>query len=126
MFVDNPDIPMDNNIAERTIRGGVLGRKNYYGRGSQWSAELTAGFFTILMTLNLWGINPKLWLTGDLSSDIQKGAGYVTNLLCSYAVLLFCWMGVANSYDIFNKKMAMSFKWTYKGQALQVSNGMVF
>ena len=28
-FVHNPDIPMDNNIAEQTIRGGVLGRKGY-------------------------------------------------------------------------------------------------
>ena len=40
-FIHNPDIPMDNNIAEQTVRGGVLGRKNYYGSGSEWSSELT-------------------------------------------------------------------------------------
>ena len=67
-FVHNPDIPMDNNIAEQTIRGGVPGRKNYYGCGSQWSSELTARLFTILMTLKLWGINPRLWFSGYLEA----------------------------------------------------------
>ncbi len=30
IFVDHPHIPMDNNAAERGLRGSVLGRKNYY------------------------------------------------------------------------------------------------
>lgn len=38
LFVDNPEIPMDNNTAERGLRSSVLGRKNYYGSGSTWSA----------------------------------------------------------------------------------------
>ena len=47
-FVTNPGIPMDNNAAEQAIRTGVLGRKNYYGSGSDWSAELTAFLFSVL------------------------------------------------------------------------------
>jgi len=31
VFVDNPLVPMDNNIAERALRPGALGRKNHYG-----------------------------------------------------------------------------------------------
>ena len=68
LFVDYSWIPMDNNPAERTLRGPVVGRKNYYGSGSLWSAEFTAGMFTILHTLELWGINPRLWLTKYLQT----------------------------------------------------------
>ena len=42
LFVENPDLPMDNNQAERALRGPVVGRKNYYGSGAQWSGELSA------------------------------------------------------------------------------------
>jgi len=62
-FVENPDIPMDNNSAERALRGGVVGRKNYYGSGSQSSAELAAIMFTVIQTLLIWGINPQKWFT---------------------------------------------------------------
>ena len=39
LFVEDPDLPMDNNQAERALRGPVVGRKNYYGSGAQWSGE---------------------------------------------------------------------------------------
>ena len=41
---------MDNNAAERALRGPVVGRKNYYGSGSRWSARLAAVVFSILQT----------------------------------------------------------------------------
>lgn len=62
VFVDRPEIPMDNNTAERGLRGSVIGRKNYFGSGSIWSAELTAALFTIFKTLKLWKINIHSWL----------------------------------------------------------------
>ncbi len=31
VFVDHPEVPIDNNKAERVQRGPVVGRKNYYG-----------------------------------------------------------------------------------------------
>lgn len=62
IFVDHSNIPMDNNIAERGLRGSVIGRKNYYGSGSTWSAELAAALFTIFKTLKLWKINLHTWL----------------------------------------------------------------
>lgn len=37
LFVDHPEIPMDNNESERRLRNPVVGRKNYYGSGSIWS-----------------------------------------------------------------------------------------
>jgi len=62
VFVDRPDIPMDNNQAERGLRPSVVGRKNYYGSGAIWSAQLAAAMFTIFETLKLWHINPHTWL----------------------------------------------------------------
>lgn len=64
VFVDNPEIPMDNNTAERGLRGSVVGRKNYYGSGAVWSAELAAALFTIFGTLKIWGLNVHTWLLG--------------------------------------------------------------
>ena len=63
-FVEHSEIPMDNNTAERTLRGGAVGRRNYYGSGSLESAEFTAIMFTIIQTLLIWGINPQTWFTG--------------------------------------------------------------
>jgi transposase len=62
VFVHNAEIPMDNNMAERGLRGSVVGRKNYYGSGAIWSAQLAACLFTIFETLKIWHINPHTWL----------------------------------------------------------------
>ena len=62
VFVEHPEIPMDNNVAESLLRGPVTGRKGYYGSGSIWSAELAAALFTLIQTLRLWKLNPLTWL----------------------------------------------------------------
>lgn len=62
VFVEHPEIPMDNNQAERGLRGSVVGRKNYYGSGAIWSAQLAACMFTIFETLKIWKMNPHTWL----------------------------------------------------------------
>ena len=73
VFLDHPEVAMDNNAAERALRGPVVGRKNYYGSGSRWSARLAAVAFTILQTLELWQINPQRWLSGYLQSCAESG-----------------------------------------------------
>lgn len=73
LFVDDPRIPMDNNISERRLRGPALGRKNYYGSGALWSGRLAATLFSILATLKLWQINPRAWLRWFLDSCAAAG-----------------------------------------------------
>jgi transposase len=73
VFVEHPEVPMDNNAAENSIRHPVTGRKNYYGSGSVWSAELAATLFSILQTLVLWGINPRHWLRLYLQACAEHG-----------------------------------------------------
>ena len=68
LFVDHPEIPMDNNLSERKLREPVLGRKNYYGCGSQWSGDLTASLFTIFQTARLNQLHPKKYLKAYLQA----------------------------------------------------------
>ena len=73
IFVDHPEIPMDNNESERRLRNPVVGRKNYYGSGSQWSAMLTAILFTLFQTLLKNQINPGKWLLAYFQACAENG-----------------------------------------------------
>jgi len=73
LFVHDPRIPMDNNLSERCVRGPAVGRKNFYGSGALWSGRLAAILFSILATLKLWKINPRLWLNWYLRSCAEAG-----------------------------------------------------
>ena len=73
VFVDHPEIPMDNNGSERTLRNPVVGRKNYYGSGAIWSARFTAVMFSIFETLELWQINQLEWLSDYLRACALAG-----------------------------------------------------
>lgn len=73
VFVEHPEVPMDNNTAERSQRGPVVGRKNYYGSGAVWSGQLAAMMFSLLQTLCLWRLNPRAWLTAYLTACAEAG-----------------------------------------------------
>lgn len=73
VFVEHPEVPMDNNTAERVQRGPVVGRKNYYGSGAVWAGRLAAMMFSLFQTLTLWNINPRLWLTAYLEACARAG-----------------------------------------------------
>lgn len=79
-FVADARIPMDNNLSERRMRGPALGRKNYYGSGALWSGRLAAALFSILATLPLWQINPRLWLNWYLQSCAEAGGQAPTDI----------------------------------------------
>lgn len=67
-FLEQPALPLDNNAAERALRPAVVGRKNFYGSGSQWSGELAATMFSVFMTMRRWKINPRTWLSAYLQA----------------------------------------------------------
>lgn len=73
VFVEHPEVPMDNNTAERAHRGPVVGRKNYYGSGALWSGQLAAMLFSLFQTLALANLNPRDWLTAYLSACAEAG-----------------------------------------------------
>ena len=73
VFVERPCIPMDNNMAESDMRGPVVGRKNFYGSASQWSGQLAATMYSLMMTLRLWKINARTWLGAYLQACMDNG-----------------------------------------------------
>jgi transposase len=74
LFVDHPQVAMDNNASERTLRIAALCRKNYYGSGSEWSGKLAVMMFSIVATLKKHRLNPRKWLTAYLQACAEAGA----------------------------------------------------
>ena len=56
---------------------------DYYGSGSLWSAQLAAALFSIFKTLELWGINPRHWLSDYLGACADHG-GQAPSDITSY------------------------------------------
>jgi transposase len=74
-FVDDPRVPLDNNAAERALRGPVVGRKNHYGSRSLRGTQVAALFYTLCETAKLVGIDPHAYLLRALNTAIaQPGA----------------------------------------------------
>jgi transposase len=63
LFLDDPRVPLDNNAAERALRGVVVGRKNHYGSKSKRGTEVAAIFYTLFETANRSGIDPRAYVT---------------------------------------------------------------
>jgi transposase len=80
VFVARPEVALDNNAAERALRNPVVGRKNYYGSGSIWSARLAAMLFSVLQTVMLWGLNPRQWVRAFFQACAANGGKPLTDL----------------------------------------------
>jgi hypothetical protein len=72
LFLDQPDIPIDNNPQERLLRSHVVGRKTWYGTHSERGAETAAILFSIIETCKLNKVNPKAYLE-ELVKDLLQG-----------------------------------------------------
>jgi transposase len=69
-FVEDPRIPLDNNAAERALRGPVVGRKNHYGSRSRRGTEVAALYYTLCETAKLVGVDPRAYLLRALYAAI--------------------------------------------------------
>ena len=76
-FVDDPRIPLDNNAAERALRGPVVGRKNHYGSKSKRGTQVAAIFYTLLETAKLSGVEPAFYLR-KVAERALRNPGTVT------------------------------------------------
>jgi transposase len=75
---DYPMISMDNNAAERMIRGPVVTRKNARGSHNDDSARLAATVWTVTATVQMAGLNPLAWLTAYLDECGRNGGKPLT------------------------------------------------
>ena len=62
MFLENPRIALDNNAAERVLRGPVVGRKNFYGNRSKRGARTAAILYSLIESAKLCGREPRAYL----------------------------------------------------------------
>lgn len=72
LFLEDAIVPLDNNPAERALRGLVVGRKNHYGSRSQRGAEVTAIFYSLIGTAKLCGEAPGAYLRRALVAALQQ------------------------------------------------------
>jgi transposase len=61
-FLADPDLPIDNNMAERQLRNPVIGRKTWYGTHSERGVETAEILFSILQTCRFLKVNPRDYL----------------------------------------------------------------
>ena len=73
VFVERPRTPMDNNLAERLLRGPVIGRRLSFGSDSEAGARLAALMHSVVGTLNLNGIDVPRWLDAWLAACAGNG-----------------------------------------------------
>jgi transposase len=70
-FIDNPEVPIDNNPAERVLRNPVVGRKTWYGTHSPRGAETAAILFSLVESCKLSKVNPREYFK-KLVEDLQQ------------------------------------------------------
>jgi transposase len=61
-FLADLRVPLDNNAAERALRGVVVGRKNHYGSHSKRGAEVAALCYTLFESAKLAGVDPHRYV----------------------------------------------------------------
>jgi transposase len=65
-YLDDGTLEIDNNIAERAIRGLAVGRKNWLFAGSDIGGQRAAAIYSLIETAKLNAINPEAWLADIL------------------------------------------------------------
>ncbi len=76
VFLDNPDVPIDNN-AERALRGPVRGRKNSYGSRSRRGTETAAILYTLVESAKGIGVDPRAYLEAAAEHALREAGAVV-------------------------------------------------
>lgn len=80
-YLDDGRIDIDNNAAERALRGVALGRKNYLFLGSDAGGARAATMYSLLGTATLNDINPEAYLRHVLTVIADHPVNRVDELL---------------------------------------------
>jgi hypothetical protein len=72
-FLDRPEVPYDNNLAERMIRPAVILRKNSQGNRSEHGAAVQAVLMSVYRSLKLRGHDPLHTVASALKTYLTTG-----------------------------------------------------
>lgn len=70
-FLDDARIPLDNNAAERAMRGPVIGRKNHYGSKSRRGTEVAAILYSLVESAKLNAIPAESYLEAAAEAGVR-------------------------------------------------------
>jgi len=76
-YLENPELPIDNNSQERLLRNPVIGRKTWYGTHSKRGAKTAAILFSLVESCKLNKINPREYFK-KLVQDLHQGKPHYT------------------------------------------------
>jgi transposase len=71
-LLEDATVPLDNNPAERALRGLVVGRENHYGSRSPRGAETSALFYSLIGTARLRRLDPSAYLRDALQAALRQ------------------------------------------------------
>ena len=80
-YCDDGRIEMDNNAAERALRGVALGRGNYLFMGSDAGGERAAAIYSLVQTAKLNGLDPEAYLREVLGRIAEHPINRIDELL---------------------------------------------
>ena len=66
-YADDGRLELDNNAAERALRGIALGRKNWLFAGSDQGGHRAASIYSLVETAKLNGVDPEGWLADTIA-----------------------------------------------------------
>ena len=78
---DDGRLSLDNNPAERALRGVAIGRKNYLFAGSDRGGERAAAMYSLIETAKLNGIDPEAYLRDVLARIADHPNNRIVELL---------------------------------------------
>jgi len=78
---DDGRLALDNNPAERALRGVAIGRKNYLFAGSDRGGERAAAMYSLIETAKLNDINPEAYLRDVLTRIADHPMKRIVDLL---------------------------------------------
>jgi len=80
-YVDDGQLEMDNNAAERTLRVVALGRKNYLFAGSDRGGESAAAIYSLIGTAKLNQVDPERYLREVLARIADHPINRIAELM---------------------------------------------